>query len=92
MPALLDELIDFLRIPSVSTGGGDPEALSRACDWVCERIDAAGGDAEAVTLDGGHPMAVGELRGTAAGAFFDVVQLLAPKVGLAPPVTDAFAD
>ena len=68
MPALLDELIDFLRIPSVSTGGGDAEALSRACDWVCERIEAAGGGAEAITLDGGHPMAVGELRATAAGA------------------------
>ncbi|MET0836447.1 MAG: M20/M25/M40 family metallo-hydrolase, partial [Thermoleophilaceae bacterium] len=68
MPALRDELIEFLRIPSVSTGGGDAEALRRACDWVCERIDAAGGEAEAVTLDGGHPMAVGELRAAAPGA------------------------
>ena len=68
MPALLEELIDFLRIPSVSTGGGDAEALSAACGWVCDRIEAAGGEAEAVTLDGGHPMAVGELRAAAAGA------------------------
>jgi acetylornithine deacetylase/succinyl-diaminopimelate desuccinylase-like protein len=62
MPALLDELIDWLRIPSVSTGGGDAPALARACDWVCERIEAAGGSAEQVALDGGNPMALGELR------------------------------
>jgi acetylornithine deacetylase/succinyl-diaminopimelate desuccinylase-like protein len=62
VPALLDELLDWLRIPSVSTGGGDAQALARACDWVCERIEAAGGSAEAVTVGGGHPMAVGELR------------------------------
>jgi acetylornithine deacetylase/succinyl-diaminopimelate desuccinylase-like protein len=65
---LLDELIDWLRIPSVSTGGGDAEALRRACDWVCERIEAAGGAAEAVTVDGGHPLAVGELRAAHEGA------------------------
>ena len=68
MAELLEELIDFLRIPSVSTGGGDADALAQACDWVCERIEGAGGSAEAVTLDGGHPMAVGELRATRAGA------------------------
>jgi acetylornithine deacetylase/succinyl-diaminopimelate desuccinylase-like protein len=62
MPTLREELDDWLRIASVSTGGGDDSALARACDWACERIEAAGGSAEAVTLDGGHPMAVGELR------------------------------
>jgi acetylornithine deacetylase/succinyl-diaminopimelate desuccinylase-like protein len=68
VPALLDELVDWLRIPSVSTGGGDAEALRRACDWVCERIEAAGGTAESLTLDGGNPMAVGELAAARAGA------------------------
>jgi acetylornithine deacetylase/succinyl-diaminopimelate desuccinylase-like protein len=62
MTTLRDELDEWLRIPSVSTGGGDPAALQRACDWVCERIEAAGGRAEAVTVDGGHPIAIGELR------------------------------
>ena len=61
MPALLDELVDWLRIPSISTGGGDAPALARACDWVCERIEAAGGRADKVVVDGGHPMAVGDL-------------------------------
>jgi acetylornithine deacetylase/succinyl-diaminopimelate desuccinylase-like protein len=68
MPTLREELDDWLRIPSVSTGGGDGPALARACGWVCERIEAAGGTAEAVTLDGGHPMAVGELRCPRPGA------------------------
>ncbi len=68
MPALLDELIDWLRIPSVSTGGGDALALARACDWVCERIEAAGGSAEQLTVDGGHPIAIGELRAARPGA------------------------
>jgi acetylornithine deacetylase/succinyl-diaminopimelate desuccinylase-like protein len=62
MPTLREELDQWLRIPSVSTGGGDAAALRRACAWVCERIEAAGGSAEAVTVDGGHPMAIGELR------------------------------
>jgi len=60
--ALLDDLIDWLRIPSISTGGGDPADLARAADWVCERVLAAGGNAEADTTHGGNPLAVGELR------------------------------
>jgi acetylornithine deacetylase/succinyl-diaminopimelate desuccinylase-like protein len=60
--AIREELEDWLRIPSVSTGGGDAEALGRACDWVLERIESAGGSGERVVLDGSHPMAVGELR------------------------------
>jgi acetylornithine deacetylase/succinyl-diaminopimelate desuccinylase-like protein len=68
VPTLREDLDDWLRIPSVSTAGGDAAALARACDWVCERIEAAGGSAEAVRVDGGHPMAVGELRAARAGA------------------------
>jgi acetylornithine deacetylase/succinyl-diaminopimelate desuccinylase-like protein len=59
-----EELEEWLRIPSVSTGGGDAEALGRACDWVLERIEAAGGSTERVVVNGSHPMAVGELRAT----------------------------
>ena len=68
MATLREELDDWLRIPSVSTAGGDAAELARACDWVCERIEAAGGSADAVTLDGGHPMAIGELRAARPGA------------------------
>lgn len=68
MAAIRSELEDWLRIPSVSTGGGDAEALGRACDWVLERIESAGGSAERVVGNGGHPMAVGELRAARADA------------------------
>jgi acetylornithine deacetylase/succinyl-diaminopimelate desuccinylase-like protein len=62
MPTIREELEDWLRIPSVSTGGGDADALGAACDWAIERIEAAGGSAERVSVNGSHPMAVGELR------------------------------
>jgi acetylornithine deacetylase/succinyl-diaminopimelate desuccinylase-like protein len=58
---MLDELLDWLRIPSISSGGGDPQDLVRAAEWVCGRVLAAGGSAEVVpTKD--NPLAVGELR------------------------------
>ena len=44
---LLDDLLDWLRIPSISTGGGDPADLERAAAWVVERVSGAGGDARA---------------------------------------------
>ncbi|HEY7629994.1 MAG TPA: M20/M25/M40 family metallo-hydrolase [Thermoleophilaceae bacterium] len=65
---LIDELTDWLRIPSISTGGGDPADLARAADWVCERVEAAGGTAEPDTTHGGNPLAVGELRASAGDA------------------------
>ena len=68
MPPIREELEDWLRIPSVSTGGGDADALSRACDWVIARIQAAGGNAERVSVNGSNPMAVGELRASGDGA------------------------
>src|SRR3954453_2301489 len=65
---LLDELTDWLRIPSISTGEGDPAELERAALWVTERIRGAGGEADLVTVDGGHPLAVGELKASDPGA------------------------
>jgi hypothetical protein len=44
--SLREELESWLRIPSVSTGGGNAAALEEACAWACERIAAAGGRAE----------------------------------------------
>jgi acetylornithine deacetylase/succinyl-diaminopimelate desuccinylase-like protein len=65
--ALLDEVADLVRIPSVSTGGGDPAALRQAAGWLAERIDAAGGEA-ALVETGGNPLVVGELRAARDGA------------------------
>jgi acetylornithine deacetylase/succinyl-diaminopimelate desuccinylase-like protein len=64
---LLDDLLDWLRIPSISTGGGDPADLERAAAFVVERVKAAGGDADVVAT-AGNPLAVGELRAAAPDA------------------------
>jgi acetylornithine deacetylase/succinyl-diaminopimelate desuccinylase-like protein len=64
---LLDELCDWLRIPSISSGGGDPADLRRAAEWASERVLAAGGSSE--VLSGyGNPLCVGELRARRADA------------------------
>src|ERR1700722_6539568 len=65
---LLQDLIGWLQIPSVSTGGGDPAALERAASWAIERIRAAGGEGDLVRIGGGNPLAVGELRAADAAA------------------------
>jgi acetylornithine deacetylase/succinyl-diaminopimelate desuccinylase-like protein len=58
---LLDDLLDWLRIPSISTGGGAPADLERAAAWVVQRVSAAGGEGRVVVTDG-NPLAVGEMR------------------------------
>ena len=65
---LLDELIDWLSIPSVSTGEGDPVAIERAAAWVVDRVRAAGGEGELVRIGAANPLAVGELRSADRGA------------------------
>jgi len=61
-PRLLDELVDWLRVSSISTGGGDPGDIARAATWVIDRVRAAGGSGELVHIADGNPLAVGELR------------------------------
>jgi acetylornithine deacetylase/succinyl-diaminopimelate desuccinylase-like protein len=68
VPTLRAELEEFLRIPSISTSGDHAAALKQAADWVSQRIEDAGGSVEQVSLDGGHPLVVGELRATRADA------------------------
>ena len=58
---MLEELIQWLRIPSVSSGGGDPQDLVRAAEWAHDYIVEAGGEAEIVSTDL-NPLVVGELR------------------------------
>ena len=57
---LLEELKDFLRIPSISTGDGDPAALRAAADWVVDYVNKAGGSCDVVETPG-NPLAVGVL-------------------------------
>jgi acetylornithine deacetylase/succinyl-diaminopimelate desuccinylase-like protein len=58
---LLDQLIEWLRIPSISSGGGDPHDLQRAAEWARNYITTAGGEAEVVATSM-NPLVVGELR------------------------------
>jgi acetylornithine deacetylase/succinyl-diaminopimelate desuccinylase-like protein len=66
---LLDELVEWLRIPSISSGGGDPADLRRAAEWVRERVVEAGGRAGLLDLpDGRSPLTEGELTARRADA------------------------
>jgi acetylornithine deacetylase/succinyl-diaminopimelate desuccinylase-like protein len=62
LDALVHEAADWLRIPSVSAGARNPEALEAAAVWAQQRVLAAGGTAELVETAGGAPLVVGELR------------------------------
>jgi len=67
MSDLLEQLVEWLRIPSISTGGGDPADLVRAAEWAAAHVEGAGGSAELVTIGGGHPLVVGDLRASDGG-------------------------
>ncbi|MBE2317355.1 M20/M25/M40 family metallo-hydrolase [Solirubrobacter sp. CPCC 204708] len=62
MPDLLSEAIEWLKIPSVSTGERDEAALREAAEWAAKRVTDAGGTVELVDTAGGAPLVVGELR------------------------------
>jgi acetylornithine deacetylase/succinyl-diaminopimelate desuccinylase-like protein len=59
--ALLDRLAEWIAIPSVSADASHEADVRRAGEWLCERIRAAGGEAELADWEG-HPLALGELR------------------------------
>ena len=56
----LNELFDLLRIPSVSADHKFKEEVSRAADFICEKLIAAGVDKAEVCKTGGHPIVYGE--------------------------------
>ena len=49
-------------------GAATPTRSGAACDWAIERIEAAGGSAERLSVNGSHPMVVGELRASGGDA------------------------
>jgi acetylornithine deacetylase/succinyl-diaminopimelate desuccinylase-like protein len=59
--AWLDELTEFVRIPSVSADSAHDGDVRDAGEWVCDFVRAAGGEAELRDWDG-HPLALGEFR------------------------------
>jgi acetylornithine deacetylase/succinyl-diaminopimelate desuccinylase-like protein len=58
--AWLDELFEWLRIPSVSADPAHAADVRAAGEWVCEFVRRAGGSCGLVET-GGHPLAVGEI-------------------------------
>lgn len=59
---MYQELLELLRIPSISAGPGDPADLQRAADWLIAKIESSGGSAGVADLPG-NPLVVGELGG-----------------------------
>ena len=59
--AWLDELFDWLRIPSVSARSEHNADTARCADWLAKQIRSAGMQADVYTTPG-HPIVVGEWR------------------------------
>lgn len=66
-PEFLDPLLDLLRIPSVSTGEGNPEAIREAAEWLRAYVVASGGEADLVSTEA-NPLVVGRLHARDGGA------------------------
>jgi acetylornithine deacetylase/succinyl-diaminopimelate desuccinylase-like protein len=56
----LNELVEFLKIPSVSTKSEHKPDIERAAHWVAEKLRRAGLDKVEILPTGGHPMVYGE--------------------------------
>jgi acetylornithine deacetylase/succinyl-diaminopimelate desuccinylase-like protein len=56
----LDELFDYLRIPSVSSLSQHADDVMRAAEWVAGRLNAAGIENVEVMPTGGHPVVYGD--------------------------------
>ena len=59
-PAWLDELFEWLRIPSVSADPAHTDDVRRAAEWLRDFVQAAGGEAELVETTR-LPLVVGEI-------------------------------
>jgi acetylornithine deacetylase/succinyl-diaminopimelate desuccinylase-like protein len=56
----LAELLDLLRIPSVSADSKYKEDVRKAAEFVCEKIKVAGADVAEICETSGHPIVFGE--------------------------------
>jgi len=64
----LEELFDFLRIPSVSAKSEHRDDTRRTAEWLAERMREAGLQVAEVVPTAGHPIVIGEWRGAPEGA------------------------
>jgi acetylornithine deacetylase/succinyl-diaminopimelate desuccinylase-like protein len=58
---LIEELAEWIRIPSVSADAAHADDVRRAGEWLCEKLRAAGGTAEIADWNG-SPLALSEIR------------------------------
>lgn len=56
----LEELKDFLRIPSISTEATHSDDVQKAADFVAEQLEKAGSDRVKIFSTPGHPIVYGE--------------------------------
>jgi acetylornithine deacetylase/succinyl-diaminopimelate desuccinylase-like protein len=82
-PAWLEELSEWLRIPSVSADAAHAADVRAAGEWLCEFVRGAGGEAGIVETDA-QPLAVGELRAS-SGAEGAPTVLLYGHFDVQPP-------
>jgi acetylornithine deacetylase/succinyl-diaminopimelate desuccinylase-like protein len=73
-PAWLDELYEWLRIPSISADPSHEEDVRRAAEWLREFVRSSGGEAELVETDT-FPLVVGEIRASNGAADVPTVLL-----------------
>ncbi len=59
----LDELKDWLRIPSISTDPEHKDDIARAADWIRARLERAGCTRAEIFRTPGHPIVYGEWLG-----------------------------
>jgi acetylornithine deacetylase/succinyl-diaminopimelate desuccinylase-like protein len=56
----LEELMELLRIPSVSADPKYKADVNRAAEYICEKLQSAGADNVEVCVTAGHPIVYGE--------------------------------
>ena len=56
----LEELCDFLRIPSISSLPEHADDVRQAADWVADRLKVAGIEEVQVLPTDGHPVVYGQ--------------------------------
>ena len=56
----LDELLEFLKFPSISADSSYKDDLNKTADWVSKSLIEAGCDSSEVIKTKGHPIVYGE--------------------------------
>ncbi len=69
LPTAVNRLLAFLRIPSISTDPAYGDAITQAANWLVDDLSTLG-VAASIRPTEGHPMVVGQARGTGPHLLF----------------------